>query len=196
MAFVVFENLQYYVSMDKQTALIIVGLIADLVLVGQIVAGVVLAILIAAKLSKKNKTLSKITAFLSQNSLSLAFLVALVAMSGSMFFSEVAHFTPCKLCWYQRICMYPQVLLLGIAAVKNDFSIKKYILPLSVIGAIISTYHYLLQMSPIPLPCSDEIISCAQKQVGYFGYITIPLMALTGFVLIILMMLFTKTKKV
>jgi len=181
--------------MDKSTALAIVGGYADLVLIGQVLVVLLVVLFILGSLSKKNKTLGKIFAFLSEYGLIFSFFVALVAMSGSLFFSEVAHFLPCKLCWYQRICMYPQVLILGIAAFKNDFSVKKYIIPLSVIGLCISIYHYLLQMSPFPLPCSDEIVSCAQKPFAYFGYITIPLMALTAFILIILFLIASKEKK-
>ncbi|OGH17309.1 MAG: hypothetical protein A3C30_01365 [Candidatus Levybacteria bacterium RIFCSPHIGHO2_02_FULL_40_18] len=139
--------------------------------------------------------MKKITQFLSDNSLPFAFLVAVAATAGPLFLSEIAHFTPCKLCWFQRIFMFPQVLILGIATFKNDFSIKRYILPMSVIGAAIAIYHYLLQTSPIPLPCSDEVANCTLKQFAYFGYITIPLMSFTAFALIIFLMLFLKRQK-
>ncbi len=180
--------------MNKADALVVVGGFGTLVLLAQVLLAAFILFLIFSRFNKKNKTVVLLLKFFSENALVLAFFVALAAMSGSLFFSEVAKFVPCKLCWYQRICMYPQVLLLGIAALKNDFNIKKYVLGLSIVGLIIGVYHYLLQMSPIPLPCSDEIVSCAQKQVGYFGYITIPLMAVTAFSLIIVLM-FTVKKK-
>ena len=181
--------------MDKQTALIIVSVFGYLVFAAQILIGLFLLIFIGARLSPKNRLFNLTLKFLSENSLTFAFFVALVAMFGSLFFSEIAHFIPCKLCWYQRICMYPQVLLLGLATFKNDFGIKRYILPLSIIGLIIAIYHYALQMSPIPLPCSDEVANCALKQVAYLGYITIPLMSATAFVMIIILMLTIKKKK-
>jgi disulfide bond formation protein DsbB len=181
--------------MDKQSALIIVGLIADIVLLAQIFAVFSVITIILSKLFKKNKLLKNIIQVFSDNAIIFAFFIALFAMSGSLFFSEIAKFVPCKLCWYQRICMYPQVLLLGIAAWKKDLAIKRYVLPLSIIGFIIAAYHYILQMSPFPLPCSDEIASCAAKQFAYFGYITIPLMSLTAFLLIILFMLQVKSVK-
>ncbi|HVZ66991.1 MAG TPA: disulfide oxidoreductase [Patescibacteria group bacterium] len=181
--------------MDKSSALIIVGGFADLVLLGEVILVALILVLGAHLVFKKNKFLKKIISFFSENALIFAFFVALAAMTGSLFFSEVAKFVPCKLCWYQRICMYPQVLILGIAALKNDFSIKRYILPLSIVGIIISTYHYILQMSPLPLPCTDEIASCAAKQAAFFGYMTIPLMAWTAFAMIILLMLLIKRKK-
>lgn len=181
--------------MDKATALIIVRGFGDLVMLGQILAAFLVILFILKRISKKNKTINKMTQFIQEYGLIFSFFIALIAMSGSLFFSEVAHFIPCKLCWYQRICMYPQVLILGIAAVKNDFKIKKYLLPLSAIGAIIAAYHYLLQMSPIPLPCSDEVANCALKQFAFFGYITIPLMSLTAFVLIILFLSVARSKE-
>lgn len=181
--------------MDKQSALVVVNLIADLVLLAQIFIAFFVSVIILDKLFKKNKLFKGIIQIFSDNAIIFAFFVALFAMSGSLFFSEIAHFVPCKLCWYQRICMYPQVLLLGIAAWKNDLGIKRYVLPLSVIGLIIAIYHYILQMSPIPLPCSDEVANCALKQFSYFGYITIPLMSATAFTLIILFMLLIKNKK-
>ncbi len=181
--------------MDKQTAIIIVGLFADLVLVAQFFIVSFILIWILSHIFKKNKLLDSFIKFFTQNAITFAFIVALVAMIGSLFFSEIAHFVPCKLCWYQRICMYPQVLLLGIATVKNDIKVKMYALPLAIIGLVIAIYHYALQMSPLPLPCTDEVASCAAKQAAHFGYITIPLMSLTAFVLIIIFLLLVKNKK-
>lgn len=181
--------------MDKQTALIIVSIFGYLVLAAQILIVLFALIFIGSRVSPKNKFITSVFKFISENSLSFAFFIALIAVSGSLFFSEIAHFVPCKLCWYQRIFMYPQVILLGIATLKNDFGIKRYILPLSIIGLVIAVYHYVLQMSPIPLPCSDEVASCALKQISYFGYITIPLMSATAFALIIILMLLIKRKK-
>ncbi|GJM71062.1 hypothetical protein HMSSN036_32780 [Paenibacillus macerans] len=81
-------------------------------------------------------------AFLRDYGIYLAWLVALVATAGSLYLSEVLHYEPCRLCWFQRIFMYPQVILLGIAAYRNDRSIIPYVLPLSIIGGTISLYHY------------------------------------------------------
>ena len=180
--------------MNKADALIIVNLFADLVLLAQVFIAIFVIILFLRMRAKKSKMLNGIVQFLSSNSLIFAFFVALFAMFGSLFFSEIALFTPCKLCWYQRICMYPQVLILGIAAVKNDFAVRRYILPLSIIGLIIAVYHYVLQTSKIPLPCTDQIADCALKQIQYFGYMTIPVMSATAFALIIIFMLITKKK--
>lgn len=128
-------------------------------------------------------------AFISKNALLSAFLVALIATSGSLFYSEIAGYEPCKLCWFQRIFMYPQVILLGLALWKKDYGIKFYGIVLSSIGAVIAGYHYLLQLGVAPaLPCAavGYSVACSQRFVLQFGYITIPMMALTAFLLIII----------
>lgn len=119
----------------------------------------------------------------------LAFSVALTATLGSLFYSEVAGFEPCKLCWYQRVLMYPQVILLGIAIIRNDPAVNKYIYALCGIGTVIAGYHYFLQRTKIEiLPCSavGYSASCSNVFTMQFGYITIPLMALTAFIAIAL----------
>lgn len=122
--------------------------------------------------------------FASRNFLWLALLAALVATSGSLYYSEVAGYEPCILCWYQRILMYPQVVLLAVAQLARDPDVRKYIAVLSAIGAAIAGYHYLLQLGVAPnLPCAavGYSVSCAQRFVLTFGYITIPLMAFSAF---------------
>lgn len=125
---------------------------------------------------------------IAQNARSLSFIVALVSMLGSLFFSDIAGFEPCKLCWYQRILMYPQVLLLGFAIAKDDRKhIIDYCLGLSGLGVIIATYHYWLQRGGNEfIPCSTVgySVSCAKTFVMSYGYITIPFMALSAFLLI------------
>ena len=95
--------------------------------------------------------------------------------------------------------MYPQVILLGMAWLKKDYGIILYSLALSVIGALIAGYHYLLQIGLVPsVNCSavGYSISCSQRFVMQFGYITIPMMSLTAFLLIIIFMAILKKKKV
>ena len=123
--------------------------------------------------------------FIKKNALSFALIIALIATLGSLFYSEIAGYTPCKLCWYQRILMYPQVLLLGIALLRRKASrnIFYYIAPLSLIGAGIAVYHYIIQRISYAASCSADGVSCTSKYVFHFGYITIPIMALTAFIL-------------
>lgn len=129
---------------------------------------------------------------IAQNGRLLAWLVAFTAMSGSLFYSEIAGFTPCMLCWYQRILMYPLVLLLGMAIVRNEKTIIPYVKAQAGLGAIIALYHYFLQRGgPSIVPCSATIgysESCSQSFTMSYGYITIPFMALSAFVGIIVLL--------
>ncbi len=120
----------------------------------------------------------------------LAILVAWVAMLGSLYFSEIAGFVPCKLCWYQRILMYPLALILPIAALRRDDDVPAYVLPFSVTGIFVSTYHYLLQKTNIFSSsgvCTGGI-PCNVAYINWLGFITIPFLALTAFVIISLLM--------
>ena len=138
---------------------------------------------------------SGLVRFVARHALALAFLVALIATAGSLTYSDVIGYAPCKLCWFQRIFMYPQVILLGIALWKKDRAVINYALGLSIPGAFIAGYHYLLQLGVAPtLSCGavGYSVSCAQRFVLNFGYITIPLMAFTAFALIIIFSLVQK----
>jgi disulfide bond formation protein DsbB len=118
--------------------------------------------------------------------LALASAVAAVATAGSLYFSEVAHFTPCRLCWYQRICMYPLVPLLGIAAWRHDHAIRPYAAVLAAIGALIAGYHVLVEQFPtLESSVCEPTNPCTLIWVRRFGYLTIPTMALSGFVFIL-----------
>jgi disulfide bond formation protein DsbB len=124
--------------------------------------------------------------FVHRYSVLLAWIVALAAMLGSLFFSEIMAFEPCKLCWIQRICMYPLVLLLGIASYRNERWIISYALPLSIIGGFFSAYHYMEEKIPWlakVMPCRIGI-PCNIDYIDWLGFITIPLLAFAAFVLI------------
>ncbi len=121
----------------------------------------------------------------------LAFLQAIVATSGSLFFSEVLHFTPCTLCWYQRILMYPLVAILAVGILRRDKGVYLYVLPLSIIGWFIALYHNLLQWGVIVEPCTVGV-PCVTRYAGWFGFITIPLLSLTAFTVITICMLLLK----
>ena len=116
----------------------------------------------------------------------LAFVVALVSTLGSLYLSEVARFVPCTLCWYQRIAMYPLALLLGIAALRGDVAVRRYVVPLAVIGALIAAYHVALQRLPgLPSGTCSLDVPCSAVYVERFGFVAIPVMALIGFVAIV-----------
>lgn len=117
--------------------------------------------------------------FLRQNALYIAWGFALVAMLGSLYFSEIKGFAPCVLCWYQRIAIYPLVLLIPVGIIKKDPRIADYVLTLSIAGLIVSLYQNLLYYKILPesvSPCSTGV-SCLTKYVEYFGFLTIPLLS-------------------
>ncbi|MSU60451.1 MAG: disulfide bond formation protein B [Candidatus Staskawiczbacteria bacterium] len=133
-----------------------------------------------------------------RSGLLLAFLVALVSTAGSLFYSQIAGFAPCELCWLQRIFMYPLVIVLGVALIKKDFHIIDYALTLSVIGFVISAYHNYVYYYNWGLHVACQVLgssaSCVQRYVFEFGYITIPVMALTTFSLTIIFLFLAKSR--
>lgn len=116
----------------------------------------------------------------------LAWASSLVASLGSLYFSEIMKYEPCELCWYQRILMYPMVILLGVAYVRKDFQAALYSTILSGIGLLVSLYHYSLQkvsfLSESAPACGR--VPCTGEYINMFGFITIPFLALTGFIII------------
>ncbi len=165
--------------------------LATLVLASDIAIALFVLLGIASVFSAPARKLKdKLTSRVSKHALAFAFVVALVSTIGSLYFSEIAHFEPCRLCWFQRIFMYPQAILLGLALFKKDTKIFSYAVPLSIIGGAISIYNYFLQVSAAAgsaaSSCSATGVSCASTPFFSYGYIIIPVMALTGFVLIIL----------
>lgn len=127
-----------------------------------------------------------------QHALSIALIQAWVATLGSLYFSEIRHFAPCLLCWYQRILMFPLVIILSVAILRRDEKVAYYVLPLATLGAVIALYHYLIQMTTLatfsPISCG-ALGSCSQIQALFFGFVTIPLLSLMAFLVILAMMI-------
>lgn len=120
------------------------------------------------------------------------FMLALIGSAGSIFYSNVLGYAPCSLCWWQRIFCYPQVVLFGIALWKKDSHVYLYSLWLSGIGFFIALYQYLLQWGLAPdVGCSTApgVADCSVRITLGLGYVTIPMMALTGFGALILLAL-------
>lgn len=116
----------------------------------------------------------------------LAWLVSVVATLGSLYFSEVRQFVPCTLCWYQRVLMYPLVVVLGLASYHQDLGARRYALPLSVMGMFVSLYHVLeqnIQGFGFAGLCRAGV-PCGSKYINWLGFISIPVLALTAFALI------------
>jgi disulfide bond formation protein DsbB len=131
----------------------------------------------------------RMLAFFIAISRHVALLAAWIALSGSLFFSEVLGWPPCLLCWYQRILMYPLAVILAIGIFRRDRGMHLYVLPLALVGACVSLYHYLLIRTDWfpPPPCSNGI-PCTVDYLNVLGFINIPFLALTAFLIISLMM--------
>ncbi len=124
---------------------------------------------------------------LYRNSLWLAFLVAATCTLGSLYFSEIAEYAPCKLCWFQRTAMYPLSAILLVAAIRKEHLIRWYVLVISLVGLPIALYHYLIEWRPDLDSGTCDLFgpSCTDVWFKEFGFVTLPLMAAVGFLTIL-----------
>jgi disulfide bond formation protein DsbB len=150
-----------------------------------------LTVLLVLDRARGTEAVARFRRDLSVVALPVAWIVATVTTFGSLYYSEIAHFTPCKLCWYQRIAMYPLVLLLGIAAWRRDRNVRIYVIAQCAVGAVISIYHSYIQAFPPDNGTSfcTADAPCTERYVWEFGFVSIPFMAFTAFVFIITLML-------
>lgn len=156
-------------------------IISVLAVVGQILVIVLVCCLIFFRKSYLK--------FFADNSIPLAFFVALLATGGSLYYSEIAKLAPCDLCWFQRIFIYPQVVLLGLAWFKKEKYIIDYSLAMIAIGTIFSVYHNYIYYTFRPSNFCSIASPCTQQYVVGFNYLSIPLLALTTLVLMGLLLL-------
>ena len=165
-------------------------------LVMQILAGAFLVLFLTRK---KFPDLNDIGDMLARYGLWIGFILSLGGTAVSLYYSEVLGFAPCGLCWFQRIFLYPQAVLFGLASIKNDARIADYSIALSACGAIVSLYQHYLQMGGTPaVPCPATLgaaTDCAQKFLFEFGYITFPLIGFSSFAFIIVVMLFVRERR-
>jgi disulfide bond formation protein DsbB len=169
--------------MDTETGTLFLALLAvaaELTVLGVAVVAIV-----------SRPALERLRTLLGPQALQLAFVVALVSTVGSLWLSEGAHFVPCRLCWYQRIAMYPLTVILGVAALRRDRDVRVYVLPVVAIGATISIWHMLIERFPSleKATACDPANPCSLIWVERFGYLTIPTMALSAFALIATLLL-------
>ena len=165
------------------TTILSVGAIFVQALLGlALLAGIVAAVAPGAR-----RALGEAAAAVSPAALWAAFALAVIAVAGSLFFSEHANFIPCRLCWYQRIAMYPLVVLLLGAALRRDVrGALFYGVPLAVIGAGVSIYHIYIEYHPeAETPGCKIGAPCTTRWIDEYGYITMPVLALTAFVAIV-----------
>ena len=126
-----------------------------------------------------------------------AWLIAALSTLGALFMGEVMGLTPCVLCWYQRIAMFPLVLVLAVGLFPLDARVVRYALPLAVAGLLLAAYHVLLTVGVIPeamAPCAQGV-PCGKIQVQWFGFVTIPLLSFAAFLAINLLLTFAALRK-
>ena len=126
----------------------------------------------------------------------LTWIIVTAATLGSLFFSHVMEFAPCVLCWYQRICLFPLVIILATGLFPFDKRVVSYALPLAIVGWLTALYHNLLYSKIIPQelqPCSQGV-SCTEKYIDLFGFLTIPMLSLLGFSTIITLLFLLKKR--
>ena len=163
--------------------------LAALVLIAQVALGAG----VFYYLFRRNRPHDRLLDFLRHHGLVLAFCMAVIAMLGSLFFSEIAGYEPCKLCWFQRIAMYPLVPVLGLALIRRDRTAAASGLSLAVPGVLVSIYHnYIYYSGTVLAVCSAAggSDSCVKRYTMAYGYISIPMMALTAFLLVIIFLSF------
>lgn len=131
-------------------------------------------------------------ALLGDKAIWLAWIVALVATVGSLLYSEVFHYIPCRLCWFQRIAMYPLSIILLVGAIRREAVVRFYALPVALIGLAISIYHNLVQYFPSlegGASC-DPLVPCSARSIEMFGFMDLPFMAGVGFIVIAVLLAF------
>ena len=174
----------------------IVGQLNFLLSLGVLVAQVAVLALLVLLFFQRN---SPVLDFFGKYGIHFIFLVSLAGIVTSLVYSEIFGFTPCGLCWLQRVFLYPQAILAGLALLKRDRNIADYLLSLSVVGALVALYQHYLQMGGtilIDCPAVGVGADCAKRIVFEFGYITFPLMSFTVFALIITFALIVRTRKI
>ena len=125
-----------------------------------------------------------------------AWVLVTVSTLGSLFFSYIMEFAPCVLCWYQRICLFPLVIILATGLFPFEKRVIKYALPLAIAGWITAFYHNLLYSRIIPQdlqPCSKGV-SCTEKYIDLFGFLSIPMLSLISFSIIITLLVLLKRR--
>ncbi|HEX9608711.1 MAG TPA: disulfide bond formation protein B [Candidatus Paceibacterota bacterium] len=163
---------------------------------GAILLQLVAVALVVSLLTEKNFL---VTEWLSKHAILISFLVVLASSALTLVYSEVFGFVPCGLCWLQRVFLYPQVIILGIALWKKRRDVSEYVIGLSIPGAVIALYQHYLQMGGsefVTCPTAGAGADCAKRILFEFGYITFPLMSFSVFAFLIILMLLARRTNV
>lgn len=150
-----------------------------------LLAGTVV-VLLARVLYQRTAVAKNIVDSFTPWALPLAAAVTTTCTLGSLYFSEIVNYKPCKMCWFQRSMMYPLAVILIIAALRKDKSIWRYAAPLAAIGIAVSTYHWFLERFPnLDAGVCDVEVPCEFVWFEHFGFVTLPFMAFTGFLAVL-----------
>jgi hypothetical protein len=131
--------------------------------------------------------------FLERFAIPLVFSLALFGSLGTLYYSEILLLEPCVLCWWQRIMLYPQVVIFGLVLFRRETLPRLSLIVFSALGAGIALYHHLLQMFPNALPCPSVGVSCAQRFVFEYGHVTFPWMAFMLFLALCLLVVMKRS---
>jgi disulfide bond formation protein DsbB len=156
---------------------------------------ILVSLLALVVLIKKPNSFSKVIDHVTQFAPVYGIIFVMLAFIGPLTYSEIIQYTPCKLCWFQRIAMFPQLVILAVALWYSDKNYWRYTLILSSIGLCFSLFHYGLQMGlPITTECATvgQAASCASLYVNTFDFVTMPLMAASVFVAQIVLSLYAR----
>ncbi len=179
----VFGRVLYFRHMEEHSAFALS--LTHYLSLATIIGGVFLVIWFCYLVVKRyQKEEGIVLGFLSRAVLPIGFFVSLGGLFLTLLYSEVFHYAPCDLCWFQRVFLYPQVFIFGYAWFRKDRNILPYALMLSIVGFIIAGYHHLLQVGyDIYKPCSTAIfaVDCSKPSFIEFGFVTFPFMAVVLF---------------
>ncbi len=172
----------------------LVDVVSNLLAVGALLANLLVVAAVAAyaahRLLRRSAAWRLLASLNAGRGAAHAAVVAIVATSGSLFFSEVAGYPPCELCWWQRGLMYPLVLLLGISALSGHHRVWRWGTPVALVGAGVALYHIAVTIRPEIGTCRVGATSCSVDYLETaFGFMTIPYLALSAFALIVTLLL-------
>jgi len=172
-------------------------IVATLAVVLQVLVALVLLLAFVSLFSKgARRLLVGLRDTFAGSELWIAFVIALAAVLGSLFFSEYASFIPCRLCWFQRIAMYPLVPILLVGAIRRDKAAVYYAITFPIAGLLVGGYHKYIEIHPEAELAGCKIgAPCSTKWIDKFGYVTIPVLAMSCFAAILTLLLFVWSSK-
>ncbi len=165
--------------------------LAALAVLAQVAAALIAVAIVAAAVSPRARAaLVGSWDAVARQAVWLAWITAATATAGSLYFSEIADYAPCRLCWFQRICMYPLVAILLVGALLRDRRVPLYAAVFPLVGAAVSIHHIYIEVNPSAEGAACRAgVPCSTRWIDEFGYVTIPVMALSAFALIAVLLL-------